>query len=119
MAYESDRESGGAPSNLGSCRSVQAGMRTPPRTAISVWASMVLAAILTTASVLALRLPDVDRIDQLIRRSHARGIFNGNVLVARTGHIVYEQALGYADAALHTPLTLEYRFNIGSIGSPS
>ncbi len=90
-------------------------MRTPPRTAISVWASMVLTAILTTASVLALPLPDVDRTDQLMRRSHTRGIFNGNALVARKGHIVYEQALGYADAALHTPQTLEYRVNIGSL----
>lgn len=50
-----------------------------------------------------------------MRRSHARGIFNGNVLVARQGHIVYEQAFGYADATLKVPLTLDHRFNIGSI----
>lgn len=47
-------------------------------------------------------------------RSHTGGIFNGKALVARQGHIVYAQALGYADAALHTPQTLEYRVNVGS-----
>jgi CubicO group peptidase (beta-lactamase class C family) len=50
-----------------------------------------------------------------MRRSHARGIFNGNVLVASKGKIVYEHAFGYADAMLKVPLTLEHRFNIGSI----
>ena len=76
---------------------------------------MVLAPLLASASVLSLQLADVDGIDQLMRRSHARGIFNGNVLVARQGHIVYEQAFGYADATLEVPLTLDHRFNIGSI----
>jgi CubicO group peptidase (beta-lactamase class C family) len=66
-------------------------------------------------SVSAARQSPVDRIDRLMRQSHARGIFNGNVLVARKETIVYEQAIGYADAALQTPLTLQHRFNIGSI----
>ncbi|HEY9227261.1 MAG TPA: serine hydrolase domain-containing protein [Gemmatimonadaceae bacterium] len=50
-----------------------------------------------------------------MRRSHARGIFNGNVLVARKGRVVYEHAFGYADATLTVPLSLGHRFNIGSI----
>jgi CubicO group peptidase (beta-lactamase class C family) len=91
-------------------------MRTPDRPSIQPWAWMtMLTAILTSASVLALPLADVDGIDQLMRRSHARGIFNGNVLVARQGRIVYEHAFGYADATLKVPLTLNHRFNIGSI----
>jgi len=91
-------------------------MRTHHRPAIRSWAWMiVLVAIVTSASVLALQPPDVDGIDQLMRRSHARGIFNGNVLVARQNHIVFEQAFGSADVTLKVPLTLDHRFNIGSI----
>jgi CubicO group peptidase (beta-lactamase class C family) len=75
----------------------------------------VLVAVLTSPSVLALQVPGADGIDQLMRRSLARGIFNGSVLVARRGNIVYEHAFGYADATLEAPLTLNHRFNIGSI----
>lgn len=77
---------------------------------------MTLAAMLASASTFAEQRPDVAAgIDQLMRRSHARGIFNGNVLVAHKGQIVYEHALGYADATLKVPLTLDHRFNIGSV----
>ena len=91
-------------------------MPIPHLPAVRPWLwPTVLAALLTAASVLALQVPGADRIDQLMRRSHARGIFNGAVLVASQGHPVYEQAFGYADATLKDPLTLNHRFNIGSI----
>ena len=54
-------------------------------------------------------------IDSLLQESYRRGIFNGNALVAVNGEIVYQKAIGYADASKNTLLNNELRFNIGSI----
>lgn len=54
-------------------------------------------------------------IDTLIRRANRLGMFNGNVLVAEGGKIIYKAAVGYADASKTTKLTTAYRSHIGSI----
>ncbi|WP_343707683.1 serine hydrolase domain-containing protein [Flavobacterium sp.] len=41
--------------------------------------------------------------------------FNGNVLVAKKGKIIYEKAFGQADASNSVSLNKDYRFHIGSI----
>jgi CubicO group peptidase (beta-lactamase class C family) len=54
-------------------------------------------------------------IDTLIQRANKLGLFNGNVLVADHGKIIYKAAIGYADARRTIKLTDQYRFHIGSI----
>jgi CubicO group peptidase (beta-lactamase class C family) len=54
-------------------------------------------------------------IDSLFRRANRLGIFNGNVLVADHGKIVYQTAMGIADASGQTLLTEQHRFYIGSL----
>jgi CubicO group peptidase (beta-lactamase class C family) len=54
-------------------------------------------------------------IDTLMQRANRLGLFNGNVLVADHGKIIYKAAIGYADAGKTTKLTDQYRFHIGSI----
>lgn len=54
-------------------------------------------------------------IDTLIRRANRLGIFNGNVLVADHGKVIYKAAVGYTDVSKTTRLTEAYRFHIGSI----
>ncbi|MFC0514897.1 serine hydrolase [Mucilaginibacter angelicae] len=54
-------------------------------------------------------------IDTLMQRANRLGLFNGNVLVADHGKIIYKAAIGYADAGKTTRLTDQYRFHIGSI----
>lgn len=55
------------------------------------------------------------RIDALITGAHARGVFNGVVLVTQRGTPIYQRALGF-DSATHTKqLSMESRFPIGSI----
>ncbi|MDB5149889.1 MAG: tetratricopeptide repeat protein [Mucilaginibacter sp.] len=54
-------------------------------------------------------------IDTLVQRANRLGLFNGNVLVADHGKIIYKAAIGYADAGKTTRLTDQYRFHIGSI----
>ncbi|MFA6087384.1 serine hydrolase [Mucilaginibacter sp.] len=54
-------------------------------------------------------------IDSMLHRTNRLGLFNGNVLVADKGKIIYQAALGYADASKQVKLTEQYRFHIGSI----
>jgi CubicO group peptidase (beta-lactamase class C family) len=54
-------------------------------------------------------------IDSLLKESHRRGIFNGNALVAVNDDIIYNAAIGFADAGRSTPLQPHLRLNIGSV----
>lgn len=54
-------------------------------------------------------------IDSLLQESHRRGIFNGTALVAVNGEIIYEGAIGFADASRTTTLDQEMLFNVGSV----
>jgi len=54
-------------------------------------------------------------IDSLLRAAHAIGVFNGNALVAEGGKIIYQGAIGDADAGKSRPLSMDFRFQIGSI----
>ena len=56
---------------------------------------------------------------------HVRGLnmdiqspFNGAVLVANDGQVVFKQAYGFADAERKEPLTVESRFLIGAAAKP-
>ena len=55
------------------------------------------------------------RIDQIMRAHYTAGDFNGDVLVAREGHIVYERGLGFANLEWRIPNDLTTRFEIGSM----
>ncbi|WP_118952123.1 serine hydrolase domain-containing protein [Taibaiella helva] len=54
-------------------------------------------------------------IDSLMQRAFRAGLFNGNVLVADRGKVIYKAAIGFADGARTLKLTEQYRFHIGSI----
>jgi len=54
-------------------------------------------------------------IDSLMRTASARGVFNGTLLVAKHGNIIYHKAWGYANAGKTQLLTTAMLFDIGSI----
>lgn len=54
-------------------------------------------------------------IESLMQAAHSIGVFNGNVLVAQRGKIIYEQSFGYANATRSAPLTADSLFYLGSI----
>jgi CubicO group peptidase (beta-lactamase class C family) len=54
-------------------------------------------------------------IDSIMQVANARGIFNGNVLVAQKGRVIYQQSFGYADAGRRKKITSDLRFDIGSV----
>ncbi|SDC22826.1 serine hydrolase [Pedobacter soli] len=55
------------------------------------------------------------QLDSLMKVAHQRGIFNGNILVAKGNKIIYEQSFGLADAEQKLPLSKEMLFDVGSI----
>lgn len=60
--------------------------------------------------------PRVKTLDSLFQESHRRMTFNGNVLVAEKGAVIYTGSFGHADADRTSELTEKHRFIIGSIG---
>lgn len=54
-------------------------------------------------------------IDSLMTKAYERDLFNGNVLVAKNGNIVYQKSFGYTDETQQTDLNDRSIFNIGSI----
>jgi D-alanyl-D-alanine carboxypeptidase len=57
----------------------------------------------------------ISQIDTYLQQAHDSGLFNGNVLVADNNKVIYKKAIGHADASKQIPLTINYRFHIGSI----
>lgn len=57
----------------------------------------------------------INQINELMTKSYERGLFNGNILVAKKGKIVYQKSFGFTDETRKTPLTKNAIFNFGSI----
>lgn len=55
------------------------------------------------------------RIDSLMQIANDRGVFNGTILVAKNGQVIYDKAWGYANADKNKLLTTSMLFDIGSI----
>jgi CubicO group peptidase (beta-lactamase class C family) len=58
------------------------------------------------------------RIDKLITLYHEYGQFNGVILVAQRGQVVYEHAFGQSNFELNSANTLDTKFEIASITKP-
>jgi CubicO group peptidase (beta-lactamase class C family) len=77
--------------------------------------SFILFSNLFTHTLYAQTEPLSLRIDSLMQAAHRIGVFNGNVLVISKGQTIYKAAVGFADGSRQSSLTLQKRFDIGSI----
>ncbi|WP_353096641.1 serine hydrolase domain-containing protein [Empedobacter brevis] len=57
----------------------------------------------------------ISRLDSLFGELNRYGEFNGNVLVAEKGNVIFHKSFGISDAENELPLHLNSIFNIGSI----
>lgn len=57
----------------------------------------------------------VEKIDDLLQRYYDYNLFNGTVLIADSGEVIYENAFGYANLEWKVPMTVDTKFRIGSI----
>ncbi|MGV4413613.1 serine hydrolase [Chryseobacterium sp. T1] len=58
---------------------------------------------------------EISQIDDLMTKSYQRNLFNGNVLVAKNGKIIYQKSLGFTDETQQNRLNSKSIFNSGSI----
>src|SRR5687767_6316109 len=58
---------------------------------------------------------NVKKIDELIKQYHDYGQFNGSVLVAENGKVVYKKGFGMANMEWNIPNSADTRFRIASI----
>ena len=52
------------------------------------------------------------RIDAFMKKLHRTRNFNGNVLVAKKGKIIYQNAIGWADYLHRDSLQIDYKFEL-------
>jgi len=58
------------------------------------------------------------RYEDFVIRLHKRSSFNGNVLVAKNGKIVYQKAIGWADYLHRDSLQINSKFELASVSKP-
>ena len=73
------------------------------------------AVALVALSPLAAAQDAAERIGDFVTASHAYGLFNGTVLVAEGGEVVYAEGVGEADKSWGIPNTTETTFRIASL----
>ncbi|MCJ8208251.1 beta-lactamase family protein [Mucilaginibacter sp. RS28] len=74
------------------------------------------AAPLDTQKLMAYNPKDADpRIDAFMQHLHKNSGFNGNVLVAKKGKIIYENSFGWANYLTRDSLKLNSRFELASV----
>lgn len=57
-------------------------------------------------------------IDAFMQKLHKRSGFNGNVLIAKKGKIIYENTFGWANYLLRDSLELKSQFELASVSKP-
>src|SRR5262249_26509421 len=80
----------------------------------ALFACLLLAAPLLAAGQ-APAASKAERIDGLVAQYQRYGYFNGAILVADHGKVIYSKGVGYSNIAAHTPNTPRTRFGIASI----
>lgn len=58
------------------------------------------------------------QIDLFMRNLHQKSAFNGNVLIAKKGKILYQNAFGWANYLMRDSLHLHSRFELASVSKP-
>ena len=59
-----------------------------------------------------------DKLDEIMKTYHQYNMFDGTVLVAENGKIIYEAAFGMANREWNIPNTTDTKFMIGSVSKP-
>ena len=82
------------------------------------WSTTAAVLLLLTGTVFSARAYGQDaakEIDDLLTRYHDYGQFNGSVLVAKGGNVVYKKGFGLADMEWNIPNAPDTKFRLGSI----
>lgn len=87
--------------------------RSPKTLSTATFILGLLGLLLIQSTVLA--QDKAAKIDELMTLSHRYGKFNGAVLVAENGKVIYKKGIGLANMEWNIPNTTDTRFRLGSI----
>lgn len=59
-----------------------------------------------------------DKLDEIMKTYHRYNMFDGSVLVAENGKVIYKNAFGLANREWNIPNTTDTKFMIGSVSKP-
>jgi N-acyl-D-aspartate/D-glutamate deacylase/CubicO group peptidase (beta-lactamase class C family) len=79
------------------------------------WLAAIFCLLLEASSIAQLRSGTAAKIDSALNYLYQRGLFNGVVLLAENGKVVYQKALGNKSADSNTPLDIRSSFNLASL----
>ena len=71
--------------------------------------------ILTSASAVSLAQEKSAKIDELLKRFNEFGQFNGTVLVAENGRVIFKKGYGYANLEWKIPNDIDTKFRLASV----
>lgn len=71
--------------------------------------------ILLTTLTNAVAQNKAAELDKLMNQAHTNGVFNGSILVAENGKVIYRKAFGYANKETKQLLKPEFCFDLASV----
>jgi len=77
--------------------------------------AMILVSLPSTALAQNTTQSKTARIDEVMTAAHKHRLFNGSVLVAENGKVIYKKGFGKANMEWNIPNTPETKFRLGSI----
>jgi len=75
----------------------------------------LLLAIVFLSQTITFAANHKDQIDEFMKQCYQRGLFNGSVLVAENGKMIYKNGFGYANLEWNIPNAPDTRFRLCSI----
>jgi len=82
---------------------------------ISIWSTLILLGLAVPSFAQHQSSGLRSQIEQIMQARAAAGEFNGSVLIARRGRIIYERGLGLANREWNIPNDVNTKFEIGSM----
>ncbi len=77
--------------------------------------SALILVLFSIAATTAMAQDRAARIDDLMKKYHEYGQFNGSVLVAENGRVIYKKGLGWANMEWKVPNETDTKFRLASI----
>ncbi len=59
-----------------------------------------------------------EKLDEIMKAYHSYNMFDGSVLVAENGKVIYKSSFGFANREWNIPNTTDTKFMIGSVSKP-
>lgn len=75
----------------------------------------IICAMLMISSIAFAQKYKTVEMDSYLQQMQKDGKLNGVVLIADKNKVIFDGAFGYADASKKVPLSMDYRFHIGSV----